>query len=55
MRKKNGDKVIVFNDNEEWQSTFLEDKEFKLKPDKLLRKKLTLSIWICFGLINQGI
>ena len=39
MRKKNGDKVIVFNDNEEWQSTFLEDKEFKLKPDKLLRKK----------------
>ena len=41
-KKKNGDKVIVFNDNEEWQSTFLEDKEFKLKPDKLLRKKLML-------------
>ena len=53
MRKKNGDKVIVFNDNEEWQSTFLEDKEFKLKPDKLLRKKTNAEdIWICFGLIK---
>ena len=37
MRKRTGDNILVFNDDEEWLSKcFFEDK-FKLNPEKLLR------------------
>ena len=53
MRKRTGDSILVFNDDEEWLSKcFFEDK-FKLNPEKLLRNKQNIKdIWICFGLIK---
>ena len=53
MRKKTGDNILVFNDNEEWSSRCLFEDEYKLNPEKLLRNKEKVKdIWICFGLIK---
>ena len=53
MRKRTGDSILVFNDDEEWLSKcFFEDK-LKLNPEKLLRNKENIKdIWICFGLVK---
>ncbi len=54
MRKKNGDDIFIFNDCEEWLSTCVFDKEFRLNPQKFLRKNEEIEdIWICFGLIKS--
>ena len=53
MRKKSGDNILVFNDNEEWLSKCFFEDEIKLNPEKLLRiKKNVKDIWICFGLVK---
>lgn len=53
MRKKSGDNILVFNDNEEWLSRCFFEDEFKLNPEKLLRIKENIKdIWICFGLVK---
>ena len=53
MRKRTGDNILVFNDNEEWLSKCFFEDEFKLNPEKLLRNKEKIKdIWICFGLVK---
>ncbi len=53
MRKKTGDNILVFNDNEEWLSKCFFEDEFILNPEKFLRSKEKVKdIWICFGLIK---
>ncbi len=53
MRKKSGDNILVFNDNEEWLSKCFFEDEIKLNPEKLLRiKENVKDIWICFGLVK---
>jgi 16S rRNA (uracil1498-N3)-methyltransferase len=53
MRKKSGDNILVFNDNEEWLSKCFFGDEIKLNPEKLLRiKENDKDIWICFGLVK---
>ena len=53
MRKKTGDNIIIFNDDEEWLSKCFFEDEFKLNPEKFLRNKEKIKdIWICFGLVK---
>ncbi len=53
MRIKNEQNIIIFNDKEEWESTFLRENNFYIKPQKFIRKKKDISdIWICFGLVK---
>ena len=53
MRKRTGDNILVFNDDEEWLSKCFFENKSKLSPEKLLRnKENTKDIWICFGLVK---
>ena len=38
MRKKNGDKIFAFNNQEEWECMFSLGKEISLKPINVVRK-----------------
>ncbi|MFL2661062.1 MAG: RsmE family RNA methyltransferase [Alphaproteobacteria bacterium] len=54
MRRKNGDKIIMFNGDEEWEGIFKIERNCFLKPTKLIRKKKQISdIWVCFGLVKN--
>jgi len=54
MRRKDGDKIIIFNGDEEWEGIFQAEKNCYLNPIKLLRKKKRISdIWVCFGLVKN--
>ena len=53
MRKRTGDNILVFNDDEEGASKCFFEDEFKLNPEKLIRNKEKIKdIWICFGLVK---
>ena len=53
MRKRTGDNILVFNDDEEWLSKCSFEDKFKLNPEKLLRNREKIEdIWICFGLVK---
>ena len=53
MRKRTGDNILVFNDDEEWSSKCFFEDEFKLNPEKKIRNKEKIKdIWICFGLVK---
>jgi 16S rRNA (uracil1498-N3)-methyltransferase len=54
MRKKNNDKVIIFNKESEWECFLNFDKDVSVEPIKFIRlKKKIPDIWICFSLIKQ--
>ena len=54
MRRKNGDKVIMFNGDEEWEGVFQTEGDCFLNPIKLLREKEEIfDVWVCFGLVKN--
>ena len=54
MRRKNGDKVIMFNGDEEWEGIFQTEGDCFLNPIKLLREKEEIfDVWVCFGLVKN--
>lgn len=54
MRRKKGDKIIMFDGDEEWEGILNSDKNYYLKPTKLLRrKKIIWDLWVCFGLVKN--
>lgn len=54
MRRKDGDKIIMFNGDEEWEGIFQAEGNFYLNPVTLLRKKKLISdIWVCFSLVKN--
>ena len=54
MRKKDGDKIYVFNEEEEWIAKLSIKNKFKVIPIDLVRKKKTQDdIWLCFSLIKS--
>ncbi len=53
MRKKDGDKIFIFDGEEEWSASLKVNKKISIFPTKLLRtKSLVQDIWICFGLVK---
>lgn len=54
MRKKNGDKIFIFNeDSGEWEAKLYSEKFVKVIPlNKIEKKECNLDIWICFSLIK---
>ena len=54
MRKKANDKIVIFNENEEWLGRLLLDGEKKVVPEHLIKKSATTpDIWLCFALIKS--
>jgi len=54
MRKKANDKIVIFNENEEWLGKLLLDGEKKVVPEHLIKKSATTpDIWLCFALIKS--
>ncbi len=54
MRRKKGDKIIIFDGDEEWEGILHKNGNYYLKPTKLLRrKKIIWDIWVCFGLVKN--
>ncbi len=54
MRKKDGDKIYVFNEEEEWRAKLSIKNKFKVIPIDLVRKKqIQDDIWVCFSLIKS--
>ena len=54
MRKKDGDKIYVFNEEEEWIAKLSIKNKFKVIPIDWVRKKKTQDdIWLCFSLIKS--
>ena len=54
MRRKKGDKIIMFDGDKEWEGILNTDGNYYLEPTKLLRKRKTIwDIWVCFGLVKN--
>ena len=54
MRKKDNDKILIFNKNEEWSGRLQLEGEKKVVPEHLIKKsKETPDIWLCFALIRS--
>ena len=54
MRKKANDKIVIFNENEEWLGRLLLDGEKKVVPEHLIKKSEDIpDIWLCFALIKS--
>ena len=54
MRKKANDKILIFNENEEWLGRLLLEGEKKVVPEHLIKKsENTPDIWLCFALIKS--
>ena len=54
MRKKGRDKIIIFNENEEWEGNLDFNNGNKILPISLIRKsKKEMDIWLCCSLIKS--
>tara|TARA_Y100000813_G_scaffold194445_1_gene174832 strand:+ start:1649 stop:2386 length:738 start_codon:yes stop_codon:yes gene_type:complete len=54
MRKKENDKIYIFNENEEWSGRLQLDEGKKVIPEQLIkRSRLIPDIWLCFALIKS--
>ena len=54
MRKKANDKILIFNEKEEWLAKLLLEGEKKVVPEYLIKKsEATPDIWLCFALIKS--
>ena len=54
MRKKGRDKIIIFNENEEWEGNLDFNNGNKILPISLKRKsKKEMDIWLCCSLIKS--
>ena len=50
MRKKNGEKVIAFDESSEWECRLLFEEKVSLNQIKKIRSgKITPDIWVCFS------
>tara|TARA_B100000683_G_scaffold236681_1_gene241406 strand:+ start:113 stop:811 length:699 start_codon:yes stop_codon:yes gene_type:complete len=54
MRKKTNDKILIFNQNEEWSGRLKLEGEKKVVPENLIKKSKAIpDIWLCFALIKS--
>jgi 16S rRNA (uracil1498-N3)-methyltransferase len=54
MRKKNGEKVLAFDESSEWECRLLFEEKVSLNPIKKIRSgKMIPDIWICFSLVKK--
>ena len=54
MRKKENDKILVFNENEEWSGRLqLEEKKVVIPENFIKRSEAIPDIWLCFALIKS--
>ncbi len=54
MRKKENDKIFIFNENEEWCGRLEFASEKKVVPEYLIKKSEAIpDIWLCFALIKS--
>ena len=53
MRKKENDKILIFNENEEWSGR-LQLEEKRVIPENLIKRSEAIpDIWLCFALIKS--
>lgn len=54
MRKREGDKILAFDKNSEWNCEIKCKKKFTLLPLQLTRQKdIVPDIWLCFGIVKS--
>ena len=54
MRKKENDKILIFNENEEWSGRLkLEGKKAVIPEHLIKRSEAIPDIWLCFALIKS--
>ena len=54
MRKRVNDKILIFNENEEWSGRLQLEGKKKVVPEHLIKKSETSpDIWLCFALIKS--
>jgi 16S rRNA (uracil1498-N3)-methyltransferase len=54
MRKKENDKILIFNENEEWSGRLkLEEKKAVIPEHLIKRSEAIPDIWLCFALIKS--
>ncbi len=54
MRKREGDEILVFDKNSEWNCEIKCKKKFTLLPLQLTRQKdIVPDIWLCFGIVKS--
>ena len=54
MRKKNGDEIYIFNENEEWHAKISCQKKMKIIPISMVKESKEIpDIWLCFAMIKS--
>ncbi len=54
MRKRNGDEIYIFNENEEWRAKISYEKKMKVIPISMIKKSQKIpDIWLCFAMIKS--
>ena len=54
MRKKENDKILIFNENEEWSGRLQLEEKKRVIPENLIKRSEAIpDIWLCFALIKS--
>ena len=54
MRKKENDKILIFNENEEWYGKLQLEERKGVIPEHLIKRSEAIpDIWLCFALIKS--